>query len=312
MGLLSLLIGRGRPSLDAAVNIASPEFKADPFPFFARLRAHAPAHRMELPTGETAWLITRYGDVAVVLRDERFVKDTGNAMTPAQDARQPWFRKAFKALNRNLLKLDPPDHTRLRALVNKAFTPRLIEQMRGRVQGLTEELLDNVAERGSMDLIRDYALPLPTTIIAEMLGVPAADRHAFHRWSNAVMSAASSTWALVKAVPNVWAFLRYLRKVIKKRRANPQDDLISALARAEESGERMSEDELLAMVFLLLVAGHETTVNLVGSGMLALLENPDQMERLHNDPRSSSRRWRSCCATPVRWTRPPSAIRARR
>src|SRR5438445_3529679 len=120
-----------------------------------------------------------------------------------------------------MLDLDPPDHTRLRALVQKAFRPRLIEQMGERIEGLTEELLDKVQERGYMDLIRDYALPVPTTIIAEMLGVPVKDRHKFHRWSKSVISAGSSTWRLLKAVPNVWSFLRYIRKIIKRRRADP-------------------------------------------------------------------------------------------
>src|SRR5262249_3776771 len=283
MGLFSFLTGKGQPQ-PAAVDIASPALKANPFPFYARLRAEAPVYRVTLPTRETAWLITRYDDVAMVLKDERFVKDTLNALTPEQAARQPWFRKMFKSLKRNMLDLDPPDPTRLRPLGYKAFTPRLIEQMRERVQALTDELLDNVRDRGRMDLIRDYALPVPTTIIAEMLGVPVADRHAFHRWSKALMSAASSTWGLWKAIPTVWAFLLYIRKIIKKRRANPQDDLVSALARAEEAGDTLSEDELLAMVFLLLVAGHETTVNLIGNGTLALLEHPDQMAKLRNDP----------------------------
>src|SRR3989442_12195715 len=117
----------------------------------------------------------------MVLRDGRFVKDTANALTPAEVTRQPWFRKMFKQLKRNMLERDPPDHTRLRALVAKAFTPRLIEQMRDRIEALTDDLLDKVEGRGRMDLIADYALPVPTTIIAEMLGVPDVDRHAFHR-----------------------------------------------------------------------------------------------------------------------------------
>jgi cytochrome P450 PksS len=168
--------------------------------------------------------------------------------------------------------------------VSKAFTPRLVEQMRDRIQALTDQLLDQVEGRGHMDLVGAYALPLPTTVIAEMLGVPAAERHQFHRWSNALMSAASSTWGLLKAIPNGWAFMRYVRKTIRKRRANPGPDLVSALVRAEEGGDRMSEDELLAMVLLLLVAGHETTVNLIGNGTLALLGHPDQMNKLRGDP----------------------------
>src|SRR5262249_50561065 len=157
------------------VNLADPQFKADPFPYYARLRAEAPVKRVLLPTGEQVWFVTRYDDVVSVLKDDRFAKDTANALTPQEAARQPWFRRMFRWLKRNMLETDPPDHTRLRALVAKAFTPRLIEQMRGRIRRLTEHLLDKVQSRGRMDLIRDYALPLPSTIIAEMLGVPPAD-----------------------------------------------------------------------------------------------------------------------------------------
>jgi cytochrome P450 PksS len=135
-----------------------------------------------------------------------------------------------------------------------------------------------------MDLIHDYALPLPATIIAEMLGVPVEDRHRFHRWSKALIGAAASTWGLFKAAASGWALVRYLRKIIHMRRANPQDDLVSALIRAEQAGDTLSEDELLAMVFLLLVAGHETTVNLIGNGTLALLQYPDQRARLQSEP----------------------------
>jgi len=305
MGLLSLLTRRPRLPRDG-VNLASPEFKANPFAYYARLRAEAPVFRTVLPTNEIAWLVTRYDDVAMVLKDERFVKDTANAMTPEQLAAQRWFRKMFKALKRNMLERDPPDHTRLRALVSSAFTPRLIEQMRPRIERLADELLDAALARASgasktqprshfgangqpksrvcLDVIRDFALPLPTTIIAEMLGVPVADRRRFHQWSSAIVAAGSSTWGLVKAVPNVLAIMRYIRKIIKGRRANPRDDLVSALVRAEQAGDKLSEDESVAMVFLLLVAGHETTVNLIGNGLLALLEHPAQLEKLRNDP----------------------------
>ena len=135
-----------------------------------------------------------------------------------------------------------------------------------------------------MDLIHDYALPIPTTIIAEMLGVPVQDRHTFHRWSSTIVASNPSGWGMLKAMPNAMAFMRYIRKLIATRRANPQDDLISALVQAEEAGDQLSEDELLAMIFILLVAGHETTVNLIGNGMLALLEHPDQLEKLRDDP----------------------------
>jgi cytochrome P450 PksS len=266
------------------VNLASPEFKANPYPFYARLRAEAPVHRLTLPTGETAWLITRYDDAVTVLKDERFVKDPANALRPELAARLPGLRKLFSPVWHDMLRQDPPHHTRLRTLVHKAFTPQRIEQMRGRIQALADDLLDPVQGRGRMDVIRDYALPLSTTVIAEMLGAPAEDGRRFHRWSRAVVDRRSSTWGLLKAIPNVWAFTRYIRKIVKERRANPRDDLVSALVRAEEAGDALSEEELVAMIQLLLIAGHETTVNLIGNGTLALLEHPDQVARLRKGP----------------------------
>ena len=284
MGLFTLLSPRQQRPWHDQVNIASREFKADPYPFYARLRDELPVCRQRLPTREYAWLVTRYDDVATALKDERFVKDKQNGMTPEQAARQPWFRRAFKSLQTNMLDRDPPDHTRLRALVQLAFTPRLVEQIRGRVEALTGELLDAATGRGRMDLIRDYALPLPTTIIAEMLGVPAADRRYFQRWSNALVSAGASTWGMINALPNAMAMMRYIRRIIRQRRSQPRDDLVSDLIRAGEAGERLSEDELLSMIFLLLVAGHETTVNLIGNGTLALLQHPEQWQRLLAEP----------------------------
>jgi cytochrome P450 PksS len=285
--LFSFSTTRERRSPPKAVDIGCREFKADPFPFYARLRAEAPVYRVNLPTGEAVWLITRYDDVALVLNDERFIKTWSMAVTPEQEANQVLARKLMQLkwlrwLQRGMLHRDPPDHTRLRALVNKAFTPRLVEQMRPRIQGLADALLAKVQARGRMDLIRDYALPIPTTIIAEILGVPVEDRHRFRRWSRALF--VSSTWELVKAIPNALALHRYFRQISKKRRADPRDDVVSALTVAEQAGDRLSEEELLAMVVLLLVAGHETTVNLIGNGALALLEHPDQMERLRNEP----------------------------
>ncbi len=284
MGLFSWLTTGRQVAWHDRVNLASREFKANPYPFYARLRDEQPVCRQWLPTREYAWLITRYHDVATALKDERFVKDKQHGLTPEQAARQPWFRRAFKSLQTNMLDRDPPDHTRLRALVQRAFTPRLIEQMRGRIEALTGELLDAAIGRGQMDLIRDYALPLPTTIIAGMLGVPAADRHYFQRWSNALVSAGASTWGMLNALPNALAMMRYIRRIIRQRRSQPRDDLVSDLARAEETGDKLSEEELLSMIFLLLVAGHETTVNLIGNGTLALLEHRDQWERLREEP----------------------------
>ncbi len=265
-------------------NIASPEHKANPFPFYARLRREEPVFRVTLPDKRTAWLITRYDDVVQTLRDGRFAKDMTSVMSQEQLSKQPWIPGFLKPLTRNMLDLDEPDHGRLRALVNKAFTPRRIDQMRDRIESLTLSILSEMRRKSTVDLIRDYAVPLPTTIIAQMLGVPTRDRLKFNRWSNAIVAANLSTWATLRMIPNAWMFLRYVRRLVQSRRGAPQDDLVSALVEAEEAGERLSEDELLAMVFLLLVAGHETTVNLIGNGMLALLDHPSELARLRENP----------------------------
>src|ERR687897_43345 len=267
------------------VNLFDPVFKADPYPTYARLRSSAPVHRATLPDGRGVWLITRYEDVLAVLKDERFVKNWRSALTPEQRAEIPTIPEVMKPLSQNMLDTDPPDHERLRALVSRAFTPRLVERMRPRVQAIADGLLNAVQERGEMDLIDDYAFPLPITVIAELLGVPAEDRNSFREWSDAAVSGNSTTEYLEEVlVPHMEAFSDYLRRMFEEKRMNPKDDLISALVRAEEAGERLSEDELLGMVFLLLIAGHETTVNLIGNGMLTLLQHPAQLEKLKNEP----------------------------
>jgi cytochrome P450 len=265
------------------IDIVSAEFKANPFPLLTQLRACEPVYRTTLPDRTAVWLLTRYDDVTALLRDERFTKHRRSALTNEQLRELPWTPRMFRPLEQNMLDLDPPDHTRLRSLVHKAFTPTLVEQMRSRTQTIADELLDRVGWVGEMDLISDFALPLPMTIITEILGVPSKDHNKFHRWSQAVVSLTSPTPTL-RVLPRVWKFIRYLRQFFKLRRHDPQNDLVSALIKAEEAGDRLNEDELLAMVFLLLIAGHETTVNLIGNGTLALLENPNQMTRLQNEP----------------------------
>jgi cytochrome P450 len=265
------------------VNILGREFKANPFLLLARMRAEHPVCRVTLPDKTPVWLVMRYEDVKALLTDERFAKSRYNALTPEQLRKQPWVPPMFRPLERTMVDLDPPDHTRLRQFVYKAFTPRLIEQMRERVQTLANELLDAATRKAEMDLIREYALLLPMTIITEILGVPIQDRDKFHKWSKVIVSVDqfNANW---RVIPAIWMFNRYLRRFFKVRRADLRDDLVSALIQGEEAGDRLSEDELLAMVFLLLVAGHETTVNLIGSGTLELLRHPDQMEKLRRDP----------------------------
>ncbi len=266
-----------------SVNIAARAHKNNPYPFYSQLRSNHPVFPLILPDRRTIWLVTRYEDVASVLKDERFAKDPANA-PGNQTAKQPWIPRFAQPLARHMLNTDKPDHTRLRGLVNKAFSPRMIQRMDDRIRSLTEDILRRIRGRQKIDLISDFALPIPTTVIAEMLGVPSEDGKKFNRWSNAVLQAFSTRWGMVKAVPRIWAFVRYIRRFVRLRRIQPRDDLASKLATAEIDGQRLNEDEMVAMVFLLLFAGHETTVNLIGNGMLALLEHPDQLQLLRDNP----------------------------
>jgi cytochrome P450 len=267
------------------VDLFDAAFKADPYPTYAELRSTAPVHRTTLPDGRSVWLVTRYEDVLAIFKDKRFVKDWRKVMTPEQLAQIPPIPEVMKPLSQNMLDTDPPDHERLRALVSKAFTPKLIERMRPRVQAKADVLLDAVEDRGRMDLIDDYAFPLPIIVIAELLGVSSEDRNKFREWSDAAVSGNATKEYLEEVlIPHMQAFTDYLRALFKEKHKHPTEDLISALVRAEEAGEKLNEDELLGMVFLLLVAGHETTVNLIGNGVLALLQHPDQLQRLRAEP----------------------------
>ena len=274
------------------INLTSPDFKADPYPTFAQTRAEDPVHQVTLPGNRKGWLITRYDDADLVLRDQRFVKDIRHALTseeiakqfPALQQEQNQAHGAAISFNRNMLSYDPPDHTRLRALVNITFTPRLVEQWRDRIQTIANELLDAVEGKGEMDLIDAFAFPLPMTIITEMLGVPGEDRTKFRTWSNMVIESSGNPEDFQRRREQITEFHEYLVELINKKRRQPADDLLSHLVRAESEADKLSERELISMVFLLLIAGHETTVNLIGNGTLALLLHPDQMEKLKRDP----------------------------
>jgi cytochrome P450 PksS len=266
------------------VNITSREFKARADEFYARLRREEPVYRTVLPDKQTAWIVSRYDDVAMVLKDERFSKDFRTFYEANPKIKPRRLPKVVLPLTRHMLHTDPPNHTRLRGLVQKAFTPNLVEQFRPRIEALTDELLHAASKSKSLDLIRQFALPIPATIIAEMLGVPAADRHKFHSWSRRMLNTSASRFRMLRILPSAWRFAGYIRRLIRVKRKSPKDDLLSGLVLAEENGQSLSDDELLAMVFLLLIAGHETTVNLIGNGMLALLQHPDQLQRLRSEP----------------------------
>jgi cytochrome P450 PksS len=261
-----------------------PAFKADPYPFYAHLRAEQPIHRGTLPGGRAVWLVTRYDDVMMVLHDPRFVKSPGRAMTPEQRQAMPQMTPALKLMNEGLLSQDPPNHTRLRALVSKAFTPRLVERLRPRIQSLADTLLDAMAGKGSADLVDEYAFPIPITVIAELLGVPLKDRDRFRAWSDAFISAAPTAESVQRLAEEVEQYVAYLQALFEERRHEPRDDLMSALVNVEEAGDHLTPGERVSMASIILIAGHETTVNLIGTGTLVLLQHPEQLARLRADP----------------------------
>ncbi len=262
------------------------EVHANPYPMYARLRAEDPVHWSSLME---AWVLTRYDDVVAVLTDSRFSADRRQARNRFADeiARREEEFGPF-GRTRTMLTSDPPEHTRLRRLVSKAFTPRMVEGLRPRIQEIVDELLDAVARKGRMDVIRDLAYPLPVIVIAEMLGVPPEHRDQFKHWSDEIVGVLGGPLVpqetLERSRVAVHKLAEYLSGVIAERRREPREDLVSGLIAAEEQGQILSEDEMLATAMLLLVAGNETTTNLIGNGMLSLLRNPDEMERLCADP----------------------------
>ena len=266
------------------VDIAAPSFKSDPFPFYARLRAEKPVCKVRLPIKQDAWLVARYDDVSRLLKDTRLAKDPANAMTPEQLALQLNPPKMFAPLTKNMLGLDDPDHARLKRLVQAGFTPSRVEALAGRIEEIAERLLDGLVGKAQFDLVNDFALPLPVTVISELLGVPQADRARFARWSHTLLSTPLGSWRMILSLPDIVRFMRYLRKLVEMKRKAPGDDLVSALVAIEAESERLSGDELLAMIAILLSAGHETTTNLIANGTAALLQQPDAFERLKAEP----------------------------
>lgn len=265
-------------------DLSSPRHKANPHPLYARLRSEAPVVQIVFGDKKPAWLVTRYADVAAALKDPRLAKNPFRTLTAEEQGRQiPWIPKFIRPLMSGMLDQDPPDHTRLRGLVHKAFTPRTVEELRLRIEAITGGLVARARARGGMDLLEELAVPLPITVISEMLGVPEPERPRFRALTSRVVSIVSPT-DMLRALPSLWMLMRYLRSLIARRRRTGGDDLLAALIRAEEAGDRLSEDELLAMVMLLLAAGHETTVNLIASGTLALLDDESALERLRQEP----------------------------
>jgi cytochrome P450 len=267
------------------LDITSRAFKTQAHAYYARLRQDAPVFAVTLKRlhfRQRAWLITRYDDVLEVLKDDTtFVKNPNNAMSPEQLRRAPKLPAMFAKLQQSLLDLDGADHDRLKVLVHKAFTPRMIEGMRQNTQTMTNLALENAKKRGEIDLLHEFALPVPLAIIGQIMGVPEKDHTKFAGWTRAMVSSASNP---LFSIPGVLMFVRYLRDMVEKRRKQPQDDLTSALVAAQEGSDALSTDEIVSMLILLLSAGHETTVNLIGTGVFELLRHPAQLELLRQDP----------------------------
>ncbi|WP_329064548.1 cytochrome P450 family protein [Streptomyces sp. NBC_01429] len=262
------------------------EFATDPYPAYAWLREHAPVRRTQLPSGVEAWLVTRYGDARQALADTRLSKNSAHHAGPAHAKGRtgiPGERKA--ELMTHLLNIDPPDHTRLRRLVAKAFTPRRVAVFAPRVQELTDRLIDGFAARGEADLIHDFAFPLPIYAICDLLGVPPEDQDDFRDWAGMMLRhskpghGGGPRGGVARSVKKMRG---YLAELIHRKRANPGDDLISDLIRSSDHGEHLTENEAAAMAFIILFAGFETTVNLIGNGMYTLMRNPEQRTRLQD------------------------------
>ncbi|MFI0978773.1 cytochrome P450 [Streptomyces sp. NPDC021093] len=257
----------------------SPDFVANPYPVYAALREQGPVHRVLTPEGEDLWIVVGHEECRAAYVDPRFSRDwrTYGHLAPQLPA------YAHGPGNAHVLLSDPPDHTRLRRLVAREFTPRRIEALAPRVQQVTDALIDAMEADGARtaDVIDALAFPLPMTVICDLLGVPDLDRESFRGWSNEVVSPTSPE----AEAAAYGAAMPYLTGLIQAKRKAPGEDLLSAMIHtADEAGDRLSEDELLSMAFLLIVAGHETTVNLIGNGLRALFNHPDQLALLRDDP----------------------------
>ncbi|MFG2668250.1 cytochrome P450 [Streptomyces sp. NPDC048387] len=261
---------------------ADPAFVTDPFPLYRRLREEGPVRRVVIAGGLEAFLVTRYDDALAALSDARLSSDVRDASDARLLRQLPEADR--ESMLSTMLRSDPPDHTRLRRLVSKAFTARRVAGMRQRIQSLTDRLLDALTPAGHADLVADFALPLPVAVISELLGVPVDDRHEFQHWTDRMIRRGAEP-PDPAVVSEAWRHMRaYVAGLIREKRTDPADDLLSGLITARDEEGQLSEDELIAMVFLLLAAGYITTVNLIGGGIAMLLAHPQQLDLLRSDP----------------------------
>lgn len=270
--------------------LSGPEFKADPYPAYASLRREAPVYcRISADGQARMWFLTRYEDVAEALRDHRrYVKNVHNTFQPDELAQRPDEPELYRLLTHHMLNADGETHARLRGLVNKAFTVRMVEQLTPRIEQIACHLLDRVQDHRQMDVIEDYALPLAVEVIGELLGMGERDHQRLRSWSRVLVAPSASsarneakTARLRRVMED---FVAYLRKLCEQRRRLPRADLISSLLAAEDAGDRLSQDELYSMVLLIVVVGHETSVHLIGNAVYNLLLRPALWQQLREQP----------------------------
>lgn len=269
-------------------DLCSQAFKQDPFPTLAKLREQGPLIRVRLPLIGKVWMATTYDAVNELLRDHRrFIQNPADAGKGATPLIMRCLPRSLRPIMTNMLLRDEPDHRRLRGLVERAFLRQNVEALRPRLEVLADQAINRLADQAGLspegvDLLEHFARPFPLSVICELLGLPPEDRPKFTRWASRV-STAGSFAGFMLAMPGLSKLMRYLREEIQRQTAHPRSGLLSALIQAEEGGDRLSEDELLAMVFLLLLAGHETTLHQIAGSVLSLLDNPDQLRALTAD-----------------------------
>ncbi|MDF9539548.1 cytochrome P450 [Bacillus cereus] len=271
-------------SIEDGINLASAQFKEDAYEIYKESRKKQPILFVNQVEIGKEWLITRYEDALPLLKDNRLKKDWTNVFS--QDIKNMYLSvDNSDHLTTHMLNSDPPNHSRLRSLVQKAFTPKMIAQLDERIQRIADDLISNIERKGTLNLVDDYSFPLPIIVISEMLGIPKEDQAKFRIWSHAVIASPETPEEIKETEKQLSEFITYLQYLVDIKRKEPKEDLVSALILAESEGHKLSARELYSMIMLLIVAGHETTVNLITNTVLALLENPNQLQLLKDNPK---------------------------
>ena len=269
--------------IEDGINLASAQFKEDAYEIYKESRKVQPILFVNQIEIGKEWLITRYEDALPLLKDNRLKKDQANVF-PQDTKNMHLSVDNSDHLTTHMLNSDPPNHSRLRSLVQKAFTPKMISQLDRRIQRIADDLISEIERKGTLNLVDDYSFPLPIIVISEMLGIPKEDQAKFRIWSHAVIASPETPEEIKETEKQLSEFITYLQYIVDVKRKNPKEDLVSALILAENEGHKLSARELYSMIMLLIVAGHETTVNLITNTVLALLENPKQLQLLKENP----------------------------